>query len=301
MSTGKTLKIDCSKEDSTSKFAPRSLILSSHQAGWKNIHLGQYQLPAGEIPEITIIQHTIILPTWTQPTEVELVFDGKYYLTKHVPNEIGCITILPTHVPIRSRWNQENEVTQCYLNPTFLAHAAYESINPDKVEIGLAIRKPDPLVWQIVSALKSVLETDPNNSKFYAESMATALAAHFLQYYSICKPILYQYEDGLPKHKLKQAIEYINEHLDRDLSLEEIATKLDMSQFYFCRLFKKSTGLTPHRYLIRQRVEKSKQLLKQTELNINEIAIECGFANPSHFAKWFRQFTGISPRQFRQM
>ncbi len=131
--------------------------------------------------------------------------------------------------------------------------------------------------------------------------MATALAAHFLQHYSICKPILYQYEDGLPKHRLKQAIEYINEHLDRDLSLEEIATKLDMSQFYFCRLFKQSTGLTPHRYLIRQRVEKSKQLLKQTELNINEIALECGFANPSHFAKWFRQLTGISPRQFRQM
>ncbi len=131
--------------------------------------------------------------------------------------------------------------------------------------------------------------------------MATALAAHCLTYYSTRKHILMEYEDGLSKYKLKQAIEYINEHFSENVSLAEISAELAMSQYYFCRLFKQSTGMTPHAYLIQQRVERSKQLLKQTEWTINNIAIECGFANPSHFAKCFRRYTGISPKQFRMI
>jgi AraC family transcriptional regulator len=76
---------------------------------------------------------------------------------------------------------------------------------------------------------------------------------------------------------------------------------LDLSQYYFCRVFKRSIGMTPHQYLIQQRVEKSKQLLKQPEQKIIEIATQCGFANPSHFARCFRQRMGISPQQFRSI
>jgi AraC family transcriptional regulator len=131
--------------------------------------------------------------------------------------------------------------------------------------------------------------------------MATALAAHLLRNYATRKHILKEYEDGLPKHKLKQALEYMNAHLSENVSLEVVSDELGISQFHFCRLFKQSTGVSPHAYLIQQRVERSKHLLKQKELTINEIAVCCGFANPSHFAKHFRKHTGISPKQFRMM
>ncbi|MGH2414636.1 MAG: AraC family transcriptional regulator [Microcystaceae cyanobacterium] len=294
------LAVDYSQHDSTSKFAARPLIHSSHQAGWKNIHLAYYQLPAMEIPETSSLQHIISLPFHKQPTEVELVFDGKRYLVQYDQNETGCLDICPAYAPLRAKWSQGANLTHCYLEPTFLTHAAYESVNPERVELKPTIKEPDPLVWQIVLALKAVLETDATNSCFYAESMATALAAHFLKYYSTRKHILQEYEDGLPKHKLKQALEYISEHLRENVSLAEVAAELGMSQFYFCRLFKQSTGMTPHAYLIQQRVERSKQLLKQAESTMNDIAIECGFANPSHFAKCFRQHTSLSPKQFRK-
>jgi AraC family transcriptional regulator len=131
--------------------------------------------------------------------------------------------------------------------------------------------------------------------------MATALAAHLLQFYTTRQHTLREYTDGLPPAKLKKAIDYINEHLGEDLSLTEIAAQVDMSQFYFCRLFKQSVGTTPHKYLIQQRVERSKSLLKQRECTIVDIAADCGFANPSHFAKCFRQHTGVSPQQFRSI
>jgi AraC family transcriptional regulator len=108
-------------------------------------------------------------------------------------------------------------------------------------------------------------------------------------------------EVGLSASKLQQAIGYINEHLHLNLTLTEIATELEMSQYYFCRLFKQSIGMTPHQYLIQQRVEQSKQLLKQPETKIIDIAHQCGFANPSHFARCFRQRMGISPQQFRSI
>jgi transcriptional regulator GlxA family with amidase domain len=105
---------------------------------------------------------------------------------------------------------------------------------------------------------------------------------------------------GLPRENLQQVIDYINMHLDEDISLAQMANHLCMSQYHFARLFKQAMGVTFHVYLVGQRVGRAKQLLRQEEqLNILEIADQCGFANPSHLAKQFREHTGLTPRQFR--
>ncbi|MFN5924693.1 MAG: helix-turn-helix transcriptional regulator, partial [Pseudanabaena sp.] len=265
------MRIDYSQEDSTSTFTPRPRIHSSQEAGWKNIHLAHYQVPAMEFPEMTSLQHLISLPSWNQPTEVEIFVDGKRHLLQHDPKEIGYIEMAPAYIPLRVRTNQAAATTHCYLDPTFLTHAAYESANSEQVELKPLLTAPDPLVYQIVLSLKTVLETDATNSCFYAESMATALAAHFLRNYSTRKHSLPEYEDGLPKFKLKQALEYMNVHLRENISLAMISDELGISQYYFCRLFKQSTGMTPHAYLMQQRVERSKQLLRLKEYSIIDI------------------------------
>jgi AraC family transcriptional regulator len=301
MPSAKPVEIDYSQQDSTSMFAPPPLIHSSQQAGWKNIHLAHYHLLAIDFPEITSLQHLISLPSWNQLTEVDRIVDGKRYQSQHDRHDKGLFEMLPAYVPIKVWSSQGGEATHCYLAPTFLAHAAYESANPDRVELKPTLSTPDPLVCQIVLALKTVLETDATNSCFYAESMATALAAHLLRNYSTRKHILPEYQDGLPKYKLKQALEYINAHLSENVSLATLSDEVQISQFHFCRLFKQSTGMTPHAYLIQQRVERAKQLLKHKENSIIDIALACGFANPSHFAKHFQKHTGISPKQYRML
>lgn len=90
-------------------------------------------------------------------------------------------------------------------------------------------------------------------------------------------------------------------HLAEKISLVAIAAELGISQHYFCRLFKQTTGTTPHQYLIKLRVERAKHLLKNTQLPINAIADECGFTNPSHLARHFRRDTDLSPKQFRML
>jgi AraC family transcriptional regulator len=300
MSTKKALSIDFSQPAAASvNFLPRPPMLASHQSGWKNIYFEHYQLPAWEIPEIASPQHTIALSSRQGIGATEFFVGNQIYSVPHFENR-NFIGIFPANLPMKCRWNEESEFTHCYLDSTFLSHAAYELVNPDRVELRLTPPPTlDRLIWQIGTSLKSLLENDPQHSCFYAESMATALAAHLLQFYTTRPHILREYDDGLSKIKLGQAIEYINEQLSQNLTLTEIATELNMSQYYFSRLFKQSVGMTPHQYLIQQRVERSKQLLQQPGNKIVDIATQCGFANPSHFARCFRQRTGISPKQFR--
>lgn len=103
----------------------------------------------------------------------------------------------------------------------------------------------------------------------------------------------------LTPEQLRQALVYIQEHLTEEISLEAIANDLDMSRYHFSRLFKQSMGVSPYHYVLQQRVERAKQLLKQKELSITDIALECGFANQTHLNKHFRQLTGMSPTTYR--
>ena len=249
MPTDNTLVVDYAQPTATAPILPCPPVLTSHQTMWQNIQLAHYELPPWEIPEIASPQHTIVLTMPKQTTRTEVVADGRLLeLCQYKNTQLRSISVLPADLPIKVSWNRDVEFTHCYLESKFFAQVAHESVDPDRVELLLTVQKPDPLIWQIGLALKSVLATNPNHSCFYAESMATALAAHLLEHYSTRKQILREYPGGLPPYRLNQAIEYINAHLGENISLLEIAAQVDMSQYYFCRLFKESVGMTPHRY-----------------------------------------------------
>ena len=102
----------------------------------------------------------------------------------------------------------------------------------------------------------------------------------------------------LPR-QLRQVLDYIDAHLAQDLKLADLAQLLDMSQYHFSRLFKQSLHISPYQYLLQQRVERAKKLLKQTDRLITDIAFDCGFNSHSHLSKQFRQLTGMTPKAYR--
>ncbi|MBD2463141.1 helix-turn-helix transcriptional regulator [Oscillatoria sp. FACHB-1407] len=103
----------------------------------------------------------------------------------------------------------------------------------------------------------------------------------------------------LPPEMVRQTLDYIQERLSEEISLEAIANHLGISQYYFSHLFKQAMGVSPYQYVLQQRVERAKQLLKETDLSIADIALECGFANQNHLAKHFRSLVGMSPKAYR--
>jgi AraC family transcriptional regulator len=104
---------------------------------------------------------------------------------------------------------------------------------------------------------------------------------------------------SLPACRVRRVTEYIEHNLDKELRLAELAALVHMSPYHFARLFKCSTGVPPHRFVVRQRVARAVAYLAMPDLSIAEISRIVGFRTPSHFTTAFRRVTGVTPRGYR--
>jgi len=108
-----------------------------------------------------------------------------------------------------------------------------------------------------------------------------------------------QREAGLTGSRLERVLEFIEQNIERKLSIESIAAVAHMSPFHFARLFKQATGRAPHAYLTHRRVERAKRLLRDSAMPIVHVATSVGFQTQGHFTEVFRRYAGLTPRHFR--
>jgi len=106
---------------------------------------------------------------------------------------------------------------------------------------------------------------------------------------------------GLPPRRLQRVFSHIKENINHDLSVNELARVVGMSQYYFSKLFKMSTGTTPHQYVMRQRVERAQEHLRESQMLLAEVATQVGFETQSHFTSVFRRLVGATPKHYREM
>ena len=104
----------------------------------------------------------------------------------------------------------------------------------------------------------------------------------------------------LPPYRLRRVTQYIREHLQGELRLLELSALVHMSPYHFARLFKRSTGLPPHRFLVRCRIDEARALLGARTESIAEISRSVGFRTSSHFTTTFRRITGTTPSGYRR-
>ena len=277
---------------------PLPPILSSVKSGWSSIYLEYHHQPPGEIPQSYCQKYSLCIKTKTCTKEgkSERWFNDQFQNRSMAK---GDFFIVPPKTFYRGRWDYPIDFILIGLEPKLVNRIAYESIDPELVEIMPIFPQSDPFILQIGLALKKVLETNLPDSSMYAETMANALSVHLLQYYSTSKFKLSEYTDGLPKYKLKRVIEYVDEYLERNLTIAELAQLVQMSPHYFGRLFKQSMGITPYKYILQCRIDRSKALLRNNELTIAQIAQTVGFAHQSHLNYHFKRLVKITPKQFR--
>jgi AraC family transcriptional regulator len=291
------LVVDLWKKYNYLQLRPRPPIFSSFGKGWDGIHFEYHHQPPWECPISQYKQHTIFILLGHYPVEIESWVDRSFESGSF---KNGHSHIVSAQVEQRSNSFAEAEYILLSIEPTFLASSAYESTNAHQIEIGSFRHLNDPLIYQIGLTLKSSLEIDGNCDLFYVESLANLFSVHLLKQYNLRQLKFRQYTDGLSKHQLRQAIDYINDCLDGKIKLADLAALLNMSPYYFATLFKQSTGIAPHQYLVRCRLNKAKRLLIDTNLALNEIAKQCGFSSQSHLNSLFRRFIGTTPKVYRQ-
>lgn len=142
-----------------------------------------------------------------------------------------------------------------------------------------------PLTRKPAFSKQGTSYTEGKIGKLYIDSITNVLAIHLLRNYCKGDRQLPKPSGTLSKRKLQQAIDYIQAHLGEEIRLDNIARNIGINSTYFCHLFKNSLGISPYNYVIQQRIERAKQLLSKSNLSITHIALECGFADSSHFCK----------------
>ncbi|RQS68208.1 AraC family transcriptional regulator [Burkholderia sp. Bp8963] len=158
----------------------------------------------------------------------------------------------------------------------------------------------DPFVQTIGTLLLPALAGNPA-PQLFVDGLLIALHGHLAATYAGVRIVDARTTGGLAPWQEMRAKAMIDAHLEDGLSIFELAAACELSPAYFCRAFRRSTGLAPHQWLTRRRIDVAQDLLARSALPIAEIAISCGFADQSHFTRVFSRMTGVAPRAWRQV
>jgi AraC family transcriptional regulator len=104
----------------------------------------------------------------------------------------------------------------------------------------------------------------------------------------------------LSRREIRRLVDYIEAHLDGELSLEALSAEAKLSPLYLARIFKAALGQSPHQYVLSRRIERAKALLRDTDSPIVDVALAAGFSSQSHLSNWFRRAVGVSPALYRR-
>lgn len=259
---------------------------------WNGFRAELHSLPPGVVALSPLPHHLLSIHAGT-PVRATCRCDG--HLRQRLQMR-GDIDIIPAGVD--GRWEDESSATALVLRlePALLrAAAAGLELDPDCVALAPQFQLRDPRIEHIGWALKAELEEGYPGGRLYAESLGLALAAHLLRRYAPAAAMSLARKQGLSKPQRRRVLDYIEAHLDEDLSLARLAGIAGVSASHFKPLFKQSLGLPVHQYVIRCRVEHAKRLLLAGRSPISEIALAAGFAHQSHMARAMRRVLGMTP------
>jgi AraC-like DNA-binding protein len=159
----------------------------------------------------------------------------------------------------------------------------------------------DPIVLHLGDCLIPAIERHDGTNDQFVDRITTALNIHFARVYGgmhFPPPLV---SGGLAPWQLRLARDRINAGLEEELSLKQIARECRLSASHFARAFTRSTGISPHRWLMQRRVDVAKDLMLSTDTSLVEISLKCGFSDQSHFTRVFAEATGETPGRWRQI
>src|ERR1700722_2310406 len=206
------------------------------------------------------------------------------------------------YLVIRKRTSQQRcRMWILSIDPTLVSRLDVGDINVAGLQFRQQIGIEDQGVRQALIAIKQEIEAPGLNSRLYVDTLLMLLLTRLMRCASnFATPRQPAYvKGGLPNWRLKRALELLETNQTKTPSLAEIAGPLRLHPTFFCRAFKQSTGLSPHRYLLDHRVNRAKEMMKDQKRTLTEIALDCGFSSSSQFSIVFKRITGISPRGYR--
>jgi AraC family transcriptional regulator len=282
------------------RHARSRLLMSSDGRGWRGIAAELRSHPAGTLPPCTF-----------SVTEVAVIVRSQSAIGRYAGSKAenfvgspGMIGLSPSgvHEDYATVASDIGEILHIYLpaNP-FIALAKHTSRTFDGAAVDYHAGFRDPGIGNIANQIADELRFETSCGDLLVEILADALAVRLLSHHSSAAidPITAAHRSKtLDSRRLARVMNYINEHLRDEITIEELASAASLSRFHFSRMFKATVGQSPSSFVSQLRLELAKLLLSQGA-SIADAAFDCGFSSESNFVRSFRRAVGVTPGRFR--
>jgi AraC family transcriptional regulator len=241
------------------------------------------------------VKHQPVLAMALQPGSIEVGSRRSEMI--RVTYDAGEMSLVPNHL---EKWfrNEDLQGLLIAISDTALTAAA------DGTSGEVELRRTDILVDARLGALVEAVNAERiagfPSGRLFLDSVEQALAVALVNGYAVRHRSVQTHRGGLGSARLRRIKEFVHAKMEDELTLCEMAQLVELSPAHFSRMFRKSTGESPHHFVLRHRVERAKEMLPAAEERVLDVAVACGFKTQQHFARVFRRMCGVSPTEYRQ-
>jgi AraC family transcriptional regulator len=209
----------------------------------------------------------------------------------------GDAGIYPAGMGERVVWHDEVKAIHVHLNPAAIRAVAKKQLGTENVTLHETFQSRDSMLRELSFALYQAITLDISLRKRVVDGLIEEVLIHLVGKYGKPETTIFNSE-GISPSTLEAVMAYVGENFSNKMSLDELAQVAGLSKYHFARNFRSITGLSPHQYILRCRIERAKYLLSCGDYSLPSISYSCGFSDQSHFTRTFRQMTGNTPKQF---
>jgi len=274
---------------------PQEPVLSSASQQWEGFLLERHLTGGFKVPRHN---HSAILLSMQLNASLHLEWRSDSGGRRAVV-DAGGLTLHGCSSCNGSTWNGDYDRVIFELDPAHLEWLTEGAFAGAQVDVTERWTFRDQRLEHLLKVLHAELEQGAPSGRVFGEQVGNAVAMLLAKHYSIVKPREFGTRGRIPTSRLKRVFEYVENHLDKEIRLSNLAGIASMSPYYFARLFKNSTSVTPHQYVASRRIERAKELLRHSDASVFEIGVRVGYLDAKHFRTLFRRKVGVSPSGFR--
>ena len=215
---------------------------------------------------------------------------------RRITFDAGLMGLCPQH---SEYWIGTCDMTHVTMTISDEALMAVSDGAGSRIELRLERELVDPRLRALATAADVERTAGFPSGRLFLDSIEQALARALVVGYAVRDYSVRVYRGGLSPARLRRIKELVQEKMEEDLSLEEMARTVGLSTAHFSQVFRNTTGQTPYQYLLWYRVQRAKEMLRSAEMRVLDVAIACGFKTQQHFAHVFRRMCGGSPTAYR--
>ncbi len=279
------------------RWVPGDITLDTAALGWEGVRLRGYRYAPLDVP-VPAMRDYLLVVYQSRVTPMNRRCTGDWRREQVAP---GTISLMTHALQSHWRWSDDIGVTHIYLSPAAVkdvAEQAFERRVRD-VELFDVLKAEDPVLCGIAGCLAQEAREGELGGRLYVDSLKTQLCVHLLRRHA---DVLFRESisyGGLSRGQYRLLTQYVDENLDRNIMLADLAGLVQLSVFHFLRKFRTEFGCPPHAYVMRRRIEHAKRQLARRDIPLKIVAADSGFSDQSHMTRLFRRLLGTTPAQYR--